>query len=190
MKIRDAPRYQSRLTPAERVQVFDSSKWKPASADELAAWTGNREPSADDVLVIGIPRHLLKRWWSLAESDHITKGFEGYGREVAEYFEYKKWRWPVLALLEVVAAGGKGDRALVPSNPMRFGNGVGTLFACINLGEENAAIAIDAGSGRIRVILEPGEGVMLPESGIRWNRSALGGSDVAITMLIGELSTE
>ena len=31
---------------------------------------------------------------------------------------------------------------------MRFANGVGTLIACINLGDENAAIALKADSRR------------------------------------------
>ena len=183
MKIRHAPRYQSRLTLAERVQVFDSAEWPPASADEVAAMCADD----GDVSVVAIPRHLLKRWWSLAESDRITTGFEGYAREIAEYFEYKNWILPATPLMEVVGSDGRRDRALVPSHPMRFANGVGALFACINLGDENAAIALDAGSARIRVVLEPGEGVMLPASSVLWNRAAVGSSGVAVTLLIGEL---
>ena len=140
MKICYAPRYQSRLSFAERVQVVRSTGWRPARAEELAAICADD----GDVSIIGIPRHLLKRWWSMAESDHIHKGFEGYGRELAEYFAYKNWRLPATPLMEVVASDRPRDRALVPSNPMRFANGVGTLIACINLGDENAAIAVIA----------------------------------------------
>ena len=45
------------------------------------------------------------------------------------------------------------------------------MVACINLDDENAAIAFKAESGRIRIILEPGEGLMFPERGVLWNRS-------------------
>lgn len=184
-RICDAPRYQSPLTLAERVQVFDSSAWRPASADELAAMCADD----GDLSVIGIPRRLLKQWWSLAESDDdaLAQGFEGFGREIAEYFEYKNWSWPALALLEVVASESHRDRALIPSRPMRFSSGVGTLLACINLDDKNLAIALGSVSARIRVILEPGEGLMLPEGGVLWNRSALVNSDLAVTLLIGLL---
>lgn len=188
MKICHAPRYQSPLTLAERLQVLDSTGWRPAAADQLAAI------SADDghgnVSVIGIPRHLLKRWWSLVESDHITTGFEGYAREIAAFFEYKNWTLPALPLMEVVGSDGPRDSALLPSKAMRFSSGVGTLLASINLGDANAGIALGAESARIRVILEPGEGVMLPVGGTLWNRSALDNSDLAVTLLIGSLATD
>ena len=72
---------------------------------------------------------------------------------------------------------------------MRFGGGVvGTMVACINLDDENAAVALKADSGRIRMILEPGEGLMFPERGVLWNRSQLGNSDLAVTLLIGLVS--
>ncbi len=184
-RICDAPRYQSRLTLAERVQVFDSTGWRPASADELAAMCAGD----GDLSVIGIPRRLLKRWWSLAESgdDALAQGFEGFGREIAEYFEYKNWSWPVLALMEVVGSDGRRDRALIPSRPMRFSSGVGTLLACINLDDKNLAIALGPESARIRIILDPGEGLMMPAGGVLWNRSALGNSDLAVILLIGLL---
>jgi hypothetical protein len=187
VKIRHAPRYQSRLTLAERVQVLDSSGWPLANADEIASM-GDDD---GDVAIIGIPRHLLKRWWSLVESDHVTTGFEGYAREIAEYFMYKNWILPANAVMEVAGSDGHGDGALVPSHPTRFSTGVGKLLACINLGDENAAIAFGAASAQIRVVLEPGEGVMLPVGGaILWGRSTLGSSDVAVTLLIGELTSQ
>jgi hypothetical protein len=43
---------------------------------------------------------------------------------------------------------------------------------------------------RIRIILEPGEGLMVPVSGVRWNQSTLGNSELAVTLLIGSLSTD
>jgi hypothetical protein len=188
VKIGHAPRYQGRLTLAERLQVFRSKGWRPATANELPAMCAD---DGGDLSIIGIPGHLLKRWWSLAETDVLTTGFGGYGREIAEYFEYKNWfTRPANLLMEVVASGGKHDRALVPSNPMRFSNGVGTMVACINLDDENAAIALKAESGRIRIILEPGEGLLFPERSVLWNRSRLGNSDLAVTLLIGSLSTE
>jgi hypothetical protein len=184
VKIRNAPRYQSRLTLAERVQTFDSGVWRVANAGELAAICADD----GDLTVIGIPRHLLKRWWSLADREQIAAGFDGYAREVAEYFKYKSWELPATPLMEVVASGGKHDEAIVSSHEMRFSSGVGTLNACISLGDENAAIALDGGSGRIRVILEPGEGLMLPAGGVLWNRSTVGSSEFAVTLLIGSLS--
>jgi hypothetical protein len=186
VKICYAPRYQGRLAFAERVQVVCSTGWRAARADELATMY------ADDgnVSIIGIPRHLLKRWWGLVETDDVTTGFEGFGRELAEYFAYKNWRLPATPLMEVVASDWPRDRALVPSNPMRFANGVGTLIACINLGDENAAIALKAELGRIRVILEPGEGLLMPSAGVLFNRSTLGNSDLAVTLLIAELAPQ
>jgi hypothetical protein len=186
LKICHAPRYQGRLTLAERLQVFRSNGWQAATANELAAMCAED----GDVAIIGIPGHLLKRWWSLAESDLMTVGFEGFAYEIALYFQYKSWKLPAVPLMEVVASGGKRDEALIPSNPMRFANGVGTMVACINLDDENAAIALKAESGRIRIILEPGEGLMFPESGVLWNRSTLGNSELAVTLLIGSLLTE
>ncbi len=158
-----------------------------------------------DVSVIAIPRHLLKRWWSLAESgddnpSNISAGFEGYAREVAAYFDYKNWLLPSDAVMEVIVSDGgqtgvaENDGAVVlqSSRATRFSAGVGTTLACINLGDENAAVFLGAESGaqsaRIRVILEPGEGVMLPAGGIEWNRAALGAADVTVMLLIGMLS--
>jgi hypothetical protein len=186
VKICYAPRYQGRLSLAERVQVIRSTGWRAAKADELATMCADD----GDVSIIGIPRHLLKRWWSLAESDHIDTGFEGYAREIVEYFEYKNWSLPATPLMEVLASAGKRDKRLVPSNPMRFGSGVGTLIACINLDDENAAIALKAQPARIRVILEPGEGLLMPSAGVLFNRSTIGNSDLAVTLLIGELAPQ
>jgi hypothetical protein len=186
VKICHAPRYQGRLTLAKRLQVFRSKGWRPATANELA------ELCADDgdLSIIGIPGHLLKRWWSLAEADDFTTGFEHYARDMAEYLTYKNWIEPGHFLMMVLASGVKHDRALVPSSPMRFGDAVGTMLACINLDDENAAVAVKADSGRIRIILEPGEGLMFPERGVLWNRSKLGNSDLAVTMLIGLVSPQ
>jgi hypothetical protein len=221
-RIGHAARYQSRLTLSERVQVFDSTGWQPASASELAATrSDNGTPSPTDVAVIAIPKHLLKRWWSLAEAgdDDLTDlsaGFENYAREVAEYFNYKNWMLPADAVMEVVVSEGarnadEGDGVtalgLQSSRATRFSAGVGTTLACINLGDANVAIVLGAeSSGQagdqagepanicaeklapIRVILEPGDGVMLPAGGILWNRSTLGTADVDVLLLIGLLS--
>jgi hypothetical protein len=73
---------------------------------------------------------------------------------------------------------------------MRFAEGVGTLIAAVNLDDENAAIAVGAESAKVRVMLEPGEGLTFPASGVLWNRSVLGNSDLAVTLLIGSLATE
>ena len=182
-RISNAPRYQCRLTLAERLQLSGDRGWRPASADDLA-----RLCSDDgDVSVIGLPQHLLKRWWRMAESDEIATGFPGYAREVVEYFRYKNWNLPPVPILEAVAADGKPDEALVPSHPTRFSNGVATLFAAINLADENSAIALGAEFARIRVVLEPGEGLMFPPRNIFWNHSALDDSNLAFTLLIGSL---
>ena len=185
MKISYAPRYQGRLTLAERLQIRVSTGWRTVNAKELATICGDD----GDVSIIGIPQHLLKRWWSLAETDDVT-GFEGYARELVEYFAYKNWSLPATPLMEVLASVGRRDKRLVPSNPMRFGSGVGTLIACINLDDENAAIALKAELGRIRIILEPGEGLLMPSAGVLFNRSTLGNSDLAVTLLIGELAPQ
>ena len=185
MKISYAPRYQGRLTLAERLQIRVSTGWRTVNAKELAAICADD----GDVSIIGIPQHLLKRWWNLAETDDVT-GFEGYARELVEYFAYKNWCLPATPLMEVLASVGRRDKRLVPSNPMRFGSGVGTLLACINLDDENAAIALKAELGRIRIILEPGEGLLMPSAGVLFNRSTLGNSDLAVTLLIGELAPQ
>jgi len=185
VKICQAPRYQGRLTLAERLQIRVSTGWRTVNAKELATICADD----GDVSIIGIPQHLLKRWWNLAETDDVT-GFEGYARELVEYFAYKNWSLPATPLMEVLASVGRRDKRLVPSNPMRFGSGVGTLIACINLDDENAAIALKAEPGRIRIILEPGEGLLMPSAGVLFNRSTLGSSDLAVTLLIGELAPQ
>lgn len=214
-RICHAARYQSRLTLAERVQVFDSTGWRPASADELMTTrSDNGGPAVGEVSVIAIPKHLLKRWWSLAESGdgdltHITAGFESYAREIAEYFNYKNWVLPPEAVVEVVVSDGErkttdvddATLALQPSRATRFSGGVGSALAYINLGEENVSIVLGVESGeqssvraeipaRIRLILEPGEGVMLPAGGIFWNRSTLPSSDLDVSLLVGLLSPD
>ena len=73
---------------------------------------------------------------------------------------------------------------------MRFAEGLGTLMAAINLDDEKAAIAVGTETGKIRVILDPGEGLTFPASVVLWNRSVLGDSDLAVTLLIGSLATE
>ena len=223
-RICHAARYQSRLTLSERVQVFDSTGWRLASASELAAASSdNGTPLPTEVAVIAIPKHLLKRWWSLAEAGDgnltdISAGFENYAREVAEYFNYKNWMLPADAVMEVVVSDGARNAdevdgvtrlGLQSSRATRFSAGVGTTLACINLGDAYVAIVLGAESSgeagdqagepandcaerlaRIRVVLEPGEGVMLPPGGIPWNRSSLGTADVDVLLLIGLLSSK
>jgi len=185
VKIGHAPRYQCRLTLAERLQGFRSKGWRPATANELPAWCAD---GGGDLSIVGIPGHLLKRWWSLAETEDFTSGFEGYAREMVEYLTYKNWIKPGPFLMTVVASAGNHDSALVPSNPMQFSGGaVGAMVACINLDDENAAIAFEVESGRIRVILEPGEGVLFPERSILWNRSRIGNSELAVLLLVGSV---
>src|SRR5271156_2462450 len=186
-RICTAARYQGRMTLSERIQVFEATGWRSAHADELAAICADN----GDVSVIGIPRHLLKRWWDIAERNDADAEFKLYSLEIAQYFQYKNWSIPsVNVLMSVVAAGGNRDEALVPSHPMRFVEGVGTLFAAVNLDDENAAIAVGAESAKVRVMLEPGEGLTFPATGVLWNRSVLGDSDLAVTLLIGSLATE
>jgi hypothetical protein len=186
-RISNAARYQGRMTLADRIQVFDSTGWRSADADELATMCAD----ASDVSVIGIPRHLLKRWWDMAERHATDAEFKSYSLEIAQYFQYKNWSIPsVNVLMSVVAAGGNRDEALVPSHPMRFAEGVGTLIAAVNLDDENAAIAVGTETAKIRVILEPAEGLTFPASGVLWNRSVLDNSDLAVTLLIGSLATE
>jgi len=149
---------------------------------------------AGDVSVIAIPRHLLKRWWNLAESGdgdpaRMNRGFESYAREIAEYFSYKSWALPTDAVMEAVLCDDVSSTPR-PSRATRFSRGVGTLLAVINLGDENLRIVLGAESAQVRVILEPGEGVMLPACGVLWNLATLPGSDLAVTMLIGRLSTD
>jgi hypothetical protein len=189
VKICHASRYQSRLSLAERVKVLDSTGWRPAGEEELTTICAD----AGDVSVVAIPRHLLKRWWSMAESDddfaHTPAGFESYAREIAEYFNYKRWDLPADAVMEVVVA----DSAKQPpqsSRATRFSGGIGKLLACLNLGDENIAIDLDEDPTRIRVVLEAGEGVMLPSAGIWWSRSALDGTELTVTLLIGTLSSQ
>jgi hypothetical protein len=185
-RICNAARYQGRMTLAERIQVFEAAGWRSADANELATMFADD----GDVSVIGIPRHLLKRWWDMAECNATDAAFKAYSLEIAQYFQYKNWSIPTVnVLMSVVAAGGARDEALVPSHPMRFAEGVGTLIAAINLDDENAAIAVGTETGKIRVILEPGEGLTFPASGVLWNRSVLGDSDLAVTLLIGSLAT-
>ena len=175
------------MTLADRIQVFEVSGWRSADADELAAICADN----GDVSVIGIPRHLLKRWWDMAERHTADVEFKSYSLEIAQYFQYKNWSIPTVnVLMSVVAAGGNRDEALVPSHPMRFAEGVGTLIAAVNLDDENAAIAVGIETAKTRVILEPGEGLAFPASGVLWNRSVLDNSDLAVTLLIGSLATE
>jgi hypothetical protein len=193
LRICHAARYQSSLTLAQRLQV-DSSRWRPLSAEELAAICP-RDGASSDVSVIAIPRHLLKQWWKLAESSdgdqtHIAAGFKAYAREVAAYFEYKSWTLPPDAVMEVLVSDTERESALQPSQATKFSGGVGKLLACINLGDESLAIVLGAEAARIRVMLEPGEGVMLASSGVLWNRSTLNSAEPAITLLIGLLSTD
>jgi len=177
------------------VQVLDSTGWRGASADEMAAACIDEQGrTAGDVSVIAIPKHLLRRWWSLAESGdgdptHIKPGFESYAREIAEYFNYKSWPLPTDALMEV-AVSDDATAAPQPSRATRFSRGIGTLLAVINLGDENLRIVLSEESAQVRVILEPGEGVMLPACGVLWNLATFRGSDLAVTMLIGRLSTD
>ena len=92
--------------------------------------------------------------------------------------------------MEVLVSDTERESALQPSQATRFSGGVGKLLACINLGDQRLAFVLGAEAARIRVMLEPGVGVMLPASGVLWNLSALGSADPAITLLIGLLSTD
>jgi len=177
------------------VQVLDSTGWRGASADEMAAACIDEQGRlAGDVSVIAIPRHLLKRWWNLVESGdgdpaRMNRGFESYAREIAEYFSYKSWALPTDAVMEAVLCDDVSS-APRPSRATRFSLGTGTLLAVINLGEENLGIALGAESAQVRVILEPGEGVILPAGGILWNLATLPGPTLGVTLLIGSLAAD
>lgn len=193
LRICNAPRYQSPLTLAQRLQI-DSNGWRLPTAEELAAICP-RDGEPGDVSVIAIPRHLLKQWWKLAEASdgdptQVAAGFKGYAREVAAYFEYKSWTLPPDAVMEVLVSDTERESASQPSQATGFSGGVGKLLACINLGDQSLAIALGAENARIRVMLEPGEGLMLPASGALWNLSTRDNTDPAITLLIGLLSTD
>ena len=139
--------------------------------------------------MIGLPRHLLKRWWNLAESNEIVTGFAGYAREIAEYFNYKSWDLPPEAVMEVAVSDG-GATAPQPSRTTCFSAGPGALLACVNLDDDNTAVALGPEFGRIRIILEPGEGLMLPSTGIHWSRSALISPELTVMLMIGVLSSQ
>jgi len=143
-----------------------------------------------DISVIGIPGHLLKRWWSLAEKDDVTTGFDDYARELAEYFNYKSWELPRDAVMEVVASCS--ERELEPQSLLatRFSKALGQLHACINLGDENSAIGLGVRPPAVRVILEPGEGLIFPAAAELWSCSTVGNSNLAVTLLIGSIATD
>jgi len=191
-RICHAARYQSRLTLAERLQAFHDAAWRTVSASELTALT-NSERSARDVSVIAIPKHLLKRWWSLVESDKdgLDAGFRLYSREIAEYLNYKGWALPPGALMEAVAIDQARETPWMKSSAAtRFANGLGTLLAVINLGDEELGMVLGDESVRIRIILEPGEGVMLPRVDILWDLSIVSRSNLTTVLLIGLLSPQ
>ena len=73
------------MTLAERLQVFDSTDWRSADADELATMCADD----GDVSVIGLPRHLLKRWWGMADSNDTDAEFKLYSLEIAQYLDRK-----------------------------------------------------------------------------------------------------
>jgi hypothetical protein len=193
VRICHADRYQSRLTIADRVQVFESGRWRAATADELDACTRREDSTTGDLSVFAIPKHLLKRWWDLAESGdsvNINPGFEHYARELAEYFNYKSWDLPSDAVMEIVVSSSEHAAEPQPLHATQFNKARGRLHACINLGEENSAISLGAQPADVRVILEPGEGVMFPNADVLWSRSTVGSSDLSVTLLIGSIATD
>ena len=155
-----APRFSLAGDWSRRLAV--SAPWRTPTDGELA--TLLREPAdAEDVLLFGLPHHLLAEWGRLleeaAERPGPLEGFDAFAGHVAAFLAFKGLPTPPGASLEAVVSGA-GQAAVCWDGP---------LWGGVNLGDEPALVVLTGLPEReappVRLCLEPGEGFRLPEPG-------------------------
>jgi hypothetical protein len=136
---------QQRLLLGPGVQERDGrflpiAAWRPPTADELAMLLpmgGAPEalPALDTAIALfQLPAHICAAWWQLLEESAQTlaegriDGFERFASQVGEFLAFKGLPVPAGARCAVVV------RTLQHSWPR--------LWACINLGDEEAAVVL------------------------------------------------
>jgi hypothetical protein len=123
----------------------------------------------EDVLLFGLPRHLLAEWQELLERAATSAagaldGFDAYAGRVGAFLAFKGLPVPAEATCEVLASASGQE-----SVSWDGANASARLWGGVNLGDEAAAVVFadlpHQDAPPVRLLLGPGEGFRLPERG-------------------------
>jgi hypothetical protein len=167
-----APRFHVQRDWSRRLAL--GAPWRPPTDGERAGLVREaalgEDGSCEDVLLFGLPRHLLAQWHELLEraaasAVEVLEGFDAFAERVGSFLAFKGLPVPADAACEVlVSAPGQEsvswDGADAPAR----------LWGGVNLGDEADAVVFANLPHRdappVRLLLGPGEGFRLPERGL------------------------
>src|SRR5262249_42118888 len=148
--------------------------------------------AAPDALLFRLPEHLIARWWKLVESAHGPSPdglgeFDSFVNAVRDFLAFKNLAIPSGASCDLVVTQ-PGHRAIGWDPPATYAPGMRwsaeagpaapapRLWGGINLGGECGVVVFSSTTPAteepaefdqplVRLLLEPGEGIRLPEAG-------------------------
>jgi hypothetical protein len=189
-RFRAAPHFHLDLHWSDRIRLSGGGSappgWRPATDAELALLVEDPvagAPATQSSQLFTIPAHLRSQWWVVADGLTDTPmgdspAYQGFVRAVASFLAFKGLPLPGRCAFDVVLSPGKARTF----SPGLDAGGAGqtaplsSTVACVNLGDGPVSLVflnlpadrlraiLEAGPDypRVRLFLEPGEGVWLP----------------------------
>jgi hypothetical protein len=198
----------------ERSQQPDSTmpNWHPVSEAESALLVADETNDASwrrDVCLFAIPEHLRAKWWELAARQIETlpariDGMEPFARAVLEFAQFKRVPLPRQCAFDVTLSSPLDEPttpiAAVDFNPSSVAERTSAnspMMARINLGDERTALIFlnaarlnsdvesqSADGPLVRLILDPGEGVWLPNRDVVCTVDHTGKTDLDVWLIL------
>jgi hypothetical protein len=200
-----APRFANSLDWRERLQVGRrETSWRPASESECALLVANdatEETWRQDICLFSIPEHLRAKWWNLAARQIETlparlDGMEPFAQAVAEFAQFKRLPLPRRCAFDVTLTSPQEahQTPLAEAELFEASNAVAAnspVVARINLGDERTALVFSnagpahlADAPLVRLVLDPGEGVWLPDTDVIYGVDHSGKTDLDVWLIL------
>jgi hypothetical protein len=199
-----APRFANSSAWRERLQVGREKTWSTASESECALLVVNEatdETWRRDICLFSIPEHLRAKWWDLAASQIETlparlDGMEPFAQAVAEFAQFKRLPLPRRCAFDVTLTSPQDEQQspltaaeFIPST--NAAAATSPVVARINLGDERTALVFsNVGSAQradaplVRLVLDPGEGIWLPNTEVTYRVDRSGKTDLDVWLIL------
>jgi hypothetical protein len=154
-----------------------------------------------DICLFSIPEHLRAKWWNLAAKQIETlparlDGMEPFAQAVAEFAQFKRLPLPRRCAFDVTLASPldghqtpRTEAKLFEASNAAAANS--PVVARINLGDERTALVFSnvgppelADNPLIRLVLDPGEGVWLPNTDVIYGVDCSGKTDLDVWLIL------